>query len=722
MHESLIFFATCPKGIEDLLYEELISLGGMEPKRALAGVHFKGGLQTAYRVCLWSRLANRVLMPLSDFKAKTTDDLYDRVRSLVNWHDHMDKAGSLAVDFTGGRSTGFHSHYAALRVKDAIVDQFNERFGERPSIDTKRPDIRVNVYMKHDKAALTLDLSGDSLHRRGYRTEGGIAPLKENLAAAILIRAGWPDMAQKHATLLDPMCGSGTLLIEAAMMAVDMAPGLQREYFGFLNWKQHDQAAWETLLQEAKERAEKGAGDIGMVLLGFDKDRSAVKQATANAARAGLLKFITFDCQDISMLKAPETTETGLVITNPPYGERMGEKKSLEALYHGLGDRLKKGFSGWQASVFTANPDLAKHMGIRSKKHYKLFNGALPCRLLNFEIDPSWYMHERGPGRLLSERKRISVPDPGAEMFANRVRKNLKRVGKWARKHGITCFRLYDADMPEYAVAIDLYDNRAHVQEYQAPVGVEPENARHRLNQIMAVLPDVLKIQPENIVLKVRKRTRGKEQYQKLGSSGRFFEVQENKLGFLVNLLDYLDTGLFLDHRITRQMIKDYSEGKRVLNLFCYTGTATVYAAAGGATRTTSVDMSRAYLSWAQKNLALNGHENSNHELVRADCLKWVTSCKDKYDLIFLDPPTFSNSKGMKDSFDIQRDHIGLLKHVLKLLAPGGLLIFASNRRKFKIHSEELKGWNIKDITRATIPIDFERNKRIHHCFEITRR
>jgi 23S rRNA (guanine2445-N2)-methyltransferase / 23S rRNA (guanine2069-N7)-methyltransferase len=341
------------------------------------------------------------------------------------------------------------------------------------------------------------------------------------------------------------------------MMAVDRAPGLGREYFGFLNWKQHDPSAWGQLLQEAKERARKGRSDVEMLFLGFDRDKKAVKQAAANASRAGLAEFITFDCRDVNTLKPPETTEPGLVITNPPYGERMGEKKSLQALYRGLGDCLKKGFSGWQASVFTANPDIAKHMGIRSKKHYKLFNGALHCRLLNFEIHPRWHMHERGPGRLLSERKRASVSDPGSEMFANRIRKNLKRVGKWARKNGITCYRLYDADMPEYAVAIDLYDNWAHVQEYQAPAGVEPENARRRLNQIMAVLPDVMKIQPEHIVLKVRKRTRGTEQYQRLGSSGRFFEVQENGLGFLVNLLDYLDTGLFLDHRITRQRIRD---------------------------------------------------------------------------------------------------------------------------------------------------------------------
>ncbi len=721
MHESYMFFATCPKGIEELLCQELAGLGCHESKQTVAGVYFNGNLQSAYRVCLWSRLANRVLFPLSRFKAKTTDELYDNVRAQVKWHDHMDTNGSLAVDFAGGGPNGFHSHYAALRIKDAIVDQFKLSYGDRPSIDRQHPDIRINVYMKQDNATLSLDLSGESLHRRGYRTEGGVAPLKENLAAAILIRAGWSDLAGKGVPLIDPMCGSGTLLIEAAMMSLDMAPGLGREYFGFLKWKQHDKPAWTKLLQEAKERAEKGGGEAGTFFSGFDNNRKIIKQAAANAARAGLRNFIKFECQDLKILKAPETAVPGLLLTNPPYGERMGEKKALEPLYNRLGDRLKQGFSGWQASIFTANTDLAKHVGIRSNKQYELFNGALSCSLLNFEINESWYMREKRPGRLLSEQKNIQSPDSGAEMFANRLKKNMKIIGKWARKKGIECYRLYDADMPEYAVAIDIYNEWVHVQEYQAPPGVAPENAKKRFRQIMSVLPDTLKISPENIVLKIKKRTRGNVQYEKLGSSGRFFEVQENGMRFLVNLHDYQDAGLFLDHRITRRIIKDYSKGKRFLNLFCYTGTATVFAAAGGASGSTSVDMSNAYLSWAEKNFKLNNLKNSKHELVRVDCLEWIKNCKDQYDLIFLDPPTFSNSKRMTVSFDIQRDHIDLLKQVLRLLSPDGILIFSSNRRKFKMDGEKLKGWNIKDITRATMPRDFERNKRIHHCFEIQR-
>jgi len=721
MNEHLTFFATCPKGIEEVLYQELVSLGVKEAKQTRAGVHFKGNLETVYRVCLWSRLANRVLMVLAHFRAKTPDELYEKVFSVVSWDDHMKVSGTLAVDFAEAGSRKFHSHYAKLRVKDAVVDQFNQRFADRPSINTEQPDVRLNVYLKRDMATLSLDLSGDSLHKRGYRADGGVAPLKENLAAAILVRSGWPEIAGNGLPLVDPMCGSGTLLIEAALMAFDMAPGLGRKHFGFSEWKGHDRAVWHKLLQEAKQRSEKRDKAPKPRFFGFDSDKEIIKQAITNAARAGLSEFIEFDCRDVEALRAPEGSVSGLLITNPPYGERMGERKTLEPLFHCLGDCLKENFSGWHASVFTGNPDLAKHMGIRAKKYYKFFNGALPCRLLNFEIRESWYMHKRSPGQLLSEQAGRPVLDSGAEMFANRLKKNLKNVGKWAFREGISCYRLYDADMPEYAVAIDIYNDWVHVQEYQAPEGVLPENARRRLKQIMSVLPEVLKVLPEKIVLKVRKRTKGKDQYEKFDTSGRFFDVEENGLRFQVNLVDYLDTGLFFDHRITRQLIKDYSSGKRMLNLFCYTGTATVYAAAGGARHTTSVDLSHTYLLWAEKNLALNGFSGNMNRLVQADCLEWIKGCKDRYDLIFLAPPTFSNSKKMKDTFDIQRDHIRLLKQVLELLAPDGLLIFSCNRRRFKLDTEALSEWKIKDITQTTIPRDFKRNKRIHHCFEIRR-
>ncbi|MCF8129107.1 MAG: bifunctional 23S rRNA (guanine(2069)-N(7))-methyltransferase RlmK/23S rRNA (guanine(2445)-N(2))-methyltransferase RlmL [Deltaproteobacteria bacterium] len=713
------FFATSPKGIETLLYDEIISLDIRDVKQARSGVFFKGTLQSAYKTCLWSRLGNRVLLPLARFEAGTPDDLYTRIYEQIQWDDHMSPKHKIAVDFTADHTNTFHSHYAALRVKDAIADQFRDKTGNRPSVDTENPDIRINVHMKKDLAQVSLDLSGDSPHKRAYRIEGGTAPLKENLAAAILIRAQWPQLASKGAPLVDPLCGSGTLLIEGALMALDRAPGLSRPSFGFSKWKQHEQAVWEALLKEAEVRAEKGMGSISRGFFGFDKDPKIIAQAQANAARAGIADVIMFRTRDINALTAPETTIPGLVIANPPYGERMGKKMNLEHLYKTLGDRLKQHFNGWAAGVFTADPELAKKMGIRARKQYQLFNGPIPCKLLNFDVREKWAMHKKSPGRQLPQTHETPNLGPGAEMFQNRLKKNLRTLGKWARKEGITCYRLYDADMPEYAVAIDVYQDHLHVQEYRAPATVSPEKAKARLKEILAVLPGVLQIPPDRIVFKVRERKKKDAQYERFDAQGRFFEAKENHLRFWVNLTDYLDTGLFLDQRLLRQRLGKASSQKRVLNLFCYTGAATIYAANGGAATTTSVDMSRTYLRWAEKNLILNHCDDLKHRLVQADCLEWIDTCKDRYDLIYLDPPTFSNSKRMETSFDIQRDHKDLLTRTLRLLSPGGVLIFACNRRKFKLDHEALPQWTVKDITRSTIPRDFHRNPHIHKAFEI---
>jgi len=716
------FFATCPKGIEDLLYHEMLSLDISHAKRTRSGVFLKGDLKSAYKVCLWSRLANRVLFPLAHFEAKTPDDLYAGIYEQIQWHDHMSPRGKIAVDFTANHANTFHSHYAALRVKDAIADQFRAEFGYRPSVDTENPDIRINVHMKDDQAQVSLDLSGSSLHKRGYRVEGGMAPMKENLAAAVLTRAKWPELAISGAPLVDPLCGSGTLLIEGALMALDRAPGLLRPTFGFMKWKQHDRAAWQNLLEDAETRAQTGTQKSSRVFLGFDKDPDVIRQARSNAVQAGVGDVVSFQVQDIKALAAPLTKVPGLLIANPPYGERMGKKMNLENLYKTLGDRLKQHYIGWKASVFTASPDLAKKMGIRARKQYHLFNGPIPCKLLNFDIGEEWVMHERRPGRPLSERRKTLPQDPGSEMFQNRLKKNLRTIGKWARNKNITCYRLYDSDMPEYAVAIDVYEDQLHVQEYRAPASVSPEKAKKRLKQVLAVLPEVLPVPPEKIIFKVRERKRKDTQYERFDSQGRFLEVKEGGLRFLVNLTDYLDTGLFLDQRLLRERVGKASSGKRVLNLFCYTATATVSAAKGGAKTTKSVDMSKTYLRWAKRNLALNRVNGPEHQLVRADCLEWIAACRDRYDLIYLDPPTFSNSKRMKTSFDIQRDHVQLLTRTLELLSPDGVLIFSCNLRKFKLDKKKLSQWDVKDITRATIPKDFQRNPHIHKAFEIRKR
>ena len=711
------FFASCPKGIESLLADELRGFGAASVKETRAGVAFEGELATAYRACLWSRLASRILLTLARFPAASAEALYAGVRQ-VRWGEHLDAHGTLAVDFSGTGSGITHSRFGALKVKDAIVDQLRDEFGARPSVDTERPDLRVNVYLYRDEAVLSLDLSGESLHRRGYRSEAVEAPLKENLAAAILLRANWPAIAKQGGAFVDLMCGSGTLPIEAALIAGDIAPGLTRDYYGFLGWKQHDAALWAELIAEAEARREAGLARLPPIR-GYDHEARAVRYARENAAAAGLSGHIAIVRRELAAT-APEDGPPGLIVVNPPYGERIGEASELPALYAELGRQLKKNFPGWRAAVFTGNPELGKHMGLRAQRYHTLFNGAIECRLLHFEITEAFVVEERAP-------KPFEIrPGSSAEMFANRLRKNLQHFGRWARRQEIFAYRLYDADLHEYNLAVDVYeaDQRyVHVQEYEAPSTISPDKARQRLQHALGVIPLVLEIPREQMFFKVRRRQKGGAQYEKLDESGVFHEVREGPGRFLVNFTDYLDTGLFLDHRATRAMLGELARGKRFLNLFGYTGTATVQAALGGATATTTVDMSRTYLDWARRNFELNRMDAKKHELIPADVLAWLGENRQRrYDLIFLDPPTFSRSKRMEDTLDIQRDHAMLVRDTAALLEHDGLLIFSTNLRRFKLDRAALAGFAIEDITRRTIPQDFERNPKIHQCFRITRK
>lgn len=710
------FFATCPKGIETLLADELRALGARAVRETRAGVAFEGALADAYRACLWSRLASRVLLPLARFSAPTPEALYAGAQSIA-WREHLGVDGTLAVDSAVSQSAITHSHYAALKVKDAIVDQLRDARGSRPSIDTARPDVRINLYLHRDEAIVSLDLSGDSLHRRGYRTHGVEAPLKENLAAAILLRAGWPTLAQAGAPLVDLLCGSGTLPIEGALIAGDVAPGLLREHYGFLRWRGHDAGAWATLVTQAQERREAGLRRLPKIS-GYDQDRRAIDAAKQNLARAGLAGHVEVAVRSLADCAAAAAAP-GLVVANPPYGERMGDPQQLPSLYAALGEALKRCYDGWHAAVFTGNPELGQRIGLRARRLHTLYNGAIECKLLHFEVAPEWHRRERPP---------ITSPADlggGAEMFANRLRKDLRHFGRWAKRQDLGGYRVYDADLHEYNLAVDVYeaDRRyVHVQEYQAPASVDPRLAARRLRDALAVIPLVLDVPPEQVYSKVRQRQKDRGQYEKLAATGEFHEVREGPCRFLVNFTDYLDTGLFLDHRATRALLRELAAGRRFLNLFGYTGTATVHAALGGARASTTVDMSRTYLDWARRNFELNGMDLKRHELVPADVLQWLEQNRAaRYGLIFLDPPTFSRSKRMDDTLDIQRDHVELIQKTARLLEPGGILIFSTNYQRFKLDRDALGEWAIEDISRRTLPKDFERNPRIHQCFRITR-
>jgi 23S rRNA (guanine2445-N2)-methyltransferase / 23S rRNA (guanine2069-N7)-methyltransferase len=715
-------FVSCPSGVEPLLARELASLGAGALREVPAGVQARGDLQTAYRICLWSRLASRVLLELARFPSPDADALYAGVQT-VDWSRQLSPSGTLAVGFTGTNRKIKNTHFGAQRVKDAVVDQLRVHSGRRPSIDRERPDLRPHVHLHRHMATLSIDLVGQPLHRRGYRGPGAQAPLKENLAAAILLLSDWPATAAQGRPFLDPMCGSGTLVIEAALMAGDIAPGLLRSYFGFQGWKGHDATVWDDLVADAEARRSRGLRHLPTVQ-GSDHDPVAVAMAREAVRRAGLSNHVGIEQGALTDLSPPVDRLPGLLVTNPPYGRRLAGG-GLGRVYADLGRALRRGFSGWRATVFTGNPDLLHRIRLAHHQITLLYNGAIPCRLVAVDVpERQGDAPADAPG---SESRRND--GEGAEAFANRLRKNLRTIGLWAERQGIACYRLYDADIPEFAVAVDVYGNQQrwlHVQEYAAPHSIDAQAAAQRLRALMARLPGALDIPEANIFLKRRKRQKGRAQYEKIADTGHFHEVREDDKRFLVNFEDYLDTGLFLDHRPMRRLIAEMSAGRHFLNLFAYTGTATVYAALGGARSTTTVDMSKTYLSWAQRNLELNLASCDAHVFIQADCLQWVRMQGERmggprYDLIFLDPPTFSASKRMSASFDVQRDHVPLLRDTSRLLAPGGTLIFSTNRRGFRLDAAELPELVIEDITEATIGRDFARNPRIHTCFRIQR-
>lgn len=731
MSDRYELILTCPKSLEGLLAEEAGSLGLEEVREQTAAVRGFAGLETAYRLCLWSRLANRVLLVLRRFPVQDAESLYQGVLE-VDWAEHMEPAGTLAVEFSGHGSGIDNTHFGALKVKDAIVDKLRTADGTRPSIDKIDPHLRIHLRLDRGEAVLSLDLSGHSLHQRGYRLQQGAAPLKENLAAAVLIRAGWPRIAAAGGALADPMCGVGTFLVEAAMMAADLAPNLRREQWGFSHWLGHVPALWHKLHAEAEARAAAGLAKPPLWIRGYEADPRLIQPARNNIERAGLSDWVKVYQGELATFEPrPDQNQTGLVVSNPPYGERLGDEASLLYLYQNLGERLRQSCMNWEAAVFTGAPELGKRMGLRSHKQYAFWNGALPCKLLLFKLLPEQFVTgERRSSRaieaadggeqqpVVAQANQAARLSEGGQMFANRLQKNLKALGKWAKKADIQCYRLYDADMPEYALAIDLYQDWVHVQEYAPPRSIDPEKAQTRLLDALAAIPVALGVPQEKVVIKRRERQSGTKQYERQATQGQFLEVAEGGVKLLVNLTDYLDTGLFLDHRPLRLRIQQEAAGKRFLNLFCYTATASVHAAKGGARSTTSVDLSKTYLDWARRNLSLNGFSDKQ-KLEQGDVMAWLAADRGEYELIFIDPPTFSNSKRMEGVFDVQRDHVQLLDLAMNRLAKGGVLYFSNNFRKFQLDEGLAARYAVEEISASTIDPDFARNPKIHRAWKL---
>lgn len=714
------YFATAAHGFEEMLKTELEQITHAQCKVAQGGVHFTTDLKGAYQALLHSRLASRILLPLINTKIFSDSDLYASVVA-YDWQSIFDPRDTFFVDFNGTNPEIRNTQFGAMRVKDGIVDYFERKGFARPTVDKIRPDIRLHAYLNREELIISLDLSGEALHMRGYREETGKAPLRETLAAAIVLRSGW----QKGTPLVDPMCGSGTLLIEAAQMQANIAPQINRIHWGFDSWKGHQIELWKRVWQEAKEGeilppsvfgtspCEQGEGSKAL-FFGFDLDHRVLQKAKQNAKNAGVADLIQWQQGDMSALKNPIAEQVGTVICNPPYGERLGTTPALIALYSVFGQRLKQQFAGWNASIFSGEPELLNCLRLRSARQFKAKNGPLEC------VQKNYLISENADKRSdLDENLQFSQNAQVAPDFANRLTKNIKKIEKWAKQQGLDAYRLYDADLPEYNLAVDRYGDHIVVQEYAAPKNIDENKARKHLLDAVSATLYVTGVETNKLVLKVRQRQKGTNQYEKLANKGDYFFVNEYGARLWVNLTDYLDTGLFLDHRLTRKMVGEMAKGKTFLNLFAYTGSATVHAALNGAKSTTTVDMSNTYLNWAEQNLELNNISLRNHRLHQADCLQWLADCRERFELIFVDPPTFSNSKRMENSWDIQRDHIALMKQLKRILTANGTIVFSNNKRGFKMDFDGLAelGLTAENISHKTLPLDFERNPHIHNCW-----
>lgn len=729
---ELEFWALCPRGLEDVLAEELKGVGARRVRPLTGGVSFMGGPGIGYAACLWSRTASRVLQVLGRVDASDADSLYATTRELA-WDAQIGRGATIAVRAHGVNDHLRNTQFTAVRIKDAVCDMLRDTVGYRPDVDTVDPDVLINVSVKGDRATVSVDYSGDSLHLRPYREgESSLRSLSASgLAAGALLRAGW-DHISCEGGLVDAMCGTATYAIEAALIAGDWAPNLNRARFAFMGLAGYDEETFSDLIADADDRAEAGEAAIPQILA-FDDSSSACKIASRLIASAGLSNHIELARADLFTMETAGF-EPRLVTVEPPYGEKT-VIANLPAYSAALASRVFGLFPAAKVLLVTPEEPYALAFGQRGAT-WETRDGKVTHRV--YEIEP-----RSGNGTAQAPMHSITVRDAKVEVFheaagqfAARLAKVFSQRGKWARRNAVTNFRVYDADLPDYNISVDLFEGAGpdvgrtwvHVSEYAAPSEIDPVKAAHRLTDALAIIPVVMDVDPSRIFVKTRRRDRGGSQYagnprgQKVTGI-----VNEDYLLFELDFTSHLDVGLFLDHRLTREMIFEWSEGARFLNLFAYSGTATVHAAAGGAYQTTTVDMSGTYLDWAARNMRLNGFGGGRHEYVRADVVRWVSEMRrtaNRWDLVFCDPPTFSNSSKMgQRSFDVQRDHAELLISISRLLTRGGRCIFSCNLSSFRPDVEKLEraGVGIEDITAETIPVDFERRPKVHHAFIVKR-
>ena len=724
----MIFFATSAANQGDLIAEEARKAGAERVRVTPSGVDLEGSLETGYRFCFETRISSRLLMGLFVDDDIISDKELEEATAMLPWEEYIDPTKTLKVTCTTQNCRYItNSHYGALKVKDGIVERIREKFnGERPYIEIHEPDLTVHVHIEDTTVKWYVDFSGENLSMRGYRGEQTEALLKEHLAAALIGRSEWRKSVNDGNPLpfYDPFCGSGTIAVEAALMATDTAPGLLRKKpYPFESLPNFDKEAFDRVVEEAEERRRKAIDERDISIFASDISRTAVEISKAAALKAGVYDFISFSVQDFTKLEKPPVSK-GCIVTDPPYGERM-TVRDIDLLYENTGKVLQNVFKGWDATILTGNSELLSNIDMKPDRTNTLFNGGIMCQAAHYHIFTDEEREAMMQKALEKKKQRQAEPlTPGAEMAYNRLMKNLKEITPLMKEQGVECYRIYDADMPEYSASIDIYMGKwVVVSEYAAPDTIDPEDAKRRLGELVRATEKATGIDEDFIYVKERSRQKGKGQYTRLAANNKMMVARENGVRFLVNFTDYLDTGIFLDHRPVRMMIQEMAKDKRFLNLFCYTGTATLNAIKGGALSTVSVDASSTYLAWMEENLKLNGYSTVfGNLLYKSDVIDWLWDTYDKFDLIFCDPPTFSNSKDRRGSFDVQRDHVKLIDAAAMHLSPGGTLIFSNNYRKFKLDPEVMEKYVVEDITEKTIGDDFKRDMKIHHCYLIRKK
>ena len=760
-------YASCPEGFENALADELRDMGLRQVRKLKGRVSFVGEAVDAERACLWSRLASRVFAVVERIGCATAEDLYAGACGIA-WENVLREGATIAVTARGTNDELRNSHFAALRVKDAICDRLAAVAGARPMVDTENPDVHILLTIRGERASLDFDLSGDPLFKRLPREAtrpGATHVLRPDYAALVLAEAGWPqacaaaqDTDGTRPILVDACCAGGGLELEAASMLLDRAPRLARERWGFMGWSKHDADAWNALVDDAKARTEAAAARIhGAALIATDISNSAVEFARRIVRKAGFARFVTFTAPDAPSLAQSVRDTSGDANVQPIViadGTEISMKQLPRLLSLFAGVRGAEEFANATVTVLTRDDAILRSLGSEPERALSVKPNNEDARIVTFAggkgnaVAP---IAVHASSIDLGDGKPVAVLIPESEQFARRLQKVARQRRKWAKREGITCYRVYDADLPDYSAAIDLYEGSATtpgrwlvIAEYAAPRSVDPALAQTRLLDILTLAPRILDVDPEHVYAKARLRSRGGSQYGKRNATvtgaddspsepesfltRRLPLIEEGGLTFAVNFDDYLDTGIFLDHRITRDLVRERARGKRFFcNLFAYTGTATCYAADAGVEETVTVDLSNTYLDWAERNMRQNGFAGREHHYVRADVMRWISDMRqtrNRWDLIFCDPPTFSNSSKMgRRTWDVQRDHAELIIGMSRLLTREGEAIFSCNLRTFKPDIEKMAraGVVLTDITAQTIPEDFARNQRIHHCYIVRR-